>query len=84
MNRPYWVTVGLVMLHTREQAMVYLVASTVAAVLVFVGAIAETTYFHRFSLLAACETGAALGGLVLLLPVWLWRAIRWMDRHEGW
>ena len=59
MRRPIWVAAGLLMLRTREQAISYLVAASVGAVLVFVGTIVVLTFLVP-RVLAAFEPGAEI------------------------
>ena len=84
MKRPIWVALGLSMLQTREHAMSYLIAASVGAVLIFVGAIVVMPIFFGSTLLAAFETAASLGGLLGVAALWYWLSIRWMDKHGQW
>ena len=84
MKRPIWVEVGLFMLRTREQAISYLVAASVGAILVFVGTIVVSTLLLGSSFVSALVKAALLGGLLAVAALWYWLSIRWMDTHNRW
>ena len=84
MRRPIWVALGLFMLQTREQAVSYLIAASVGAVLIFVGAIVLMPITLGFSFVKALITGALLGGMLACAGLWYWLSIRWMDTHGQW
>jgi len=84
MRKPIWVRLGLFMLQTREQAVSYLVAASVGAVLVFVATIPVMVIIRGAPLLIALGAAVTLGGLLALAATWYWLSIRWMDKHGGW
>lgn len=84
MKRPIWVEVGLFMLRTREQAISYLVAASVGAILVFVGTIVVLTILLGSPLVYALVRAGLLGGLLAVAALWYWLSIRWMDTHNRW
>ena len=84
MNRPIWVEVGLFMLRTREQAISYLVAASVGAVLAFIGTIIVLTILLGSPLVYALVRAALLGGMLAVAALWYWLSIRWMDTHNRW
>ena len=84
MKRPIWVALGLFMLRTREQAVNYLVAASVGAVLVFVATPAVSMIVLGFPLLHALGAAVLLGGMLAVAALWYWLSIRWMDTHDRW
>lgn len=72
------------MLRTREQAISYVVAASVGAVLVFVGTIVVLTFLVGSSLIYALVRALLLGGMLALAALWYWLSIRWMDTHDRW
>ena len=72
------------MLRTREQAISYLVAASVGAVLVFVGTIVVLTILLDSPFLDALVKAALLGGMLGAAALWYWLSIRWMDTHNRW
>ena len=84
MRKPVWVQLGLFMLRTREQAVSYLVAASVGAVLVFVGTIAVMTMVVGTPILNALGMAALVGGMLAVAALWYGLAIRWMDLHDQW
>lgn len=84
MKRPIWVSLALSMLHTREQAVAYLIAALIGAVAVIVVTIVVMPIFFEWTLLVAIESAAGLGCLFALAGLWYWLSIRWMDKHGQW
>ena len=72
------------MLRTREQAISYLVAASVGAVLVFVGTIVVLTILLGSPLVYALIKAALLGGMLAVAALWYGLSIRWMDTHNRW
>jgi len=72
------------MLRTREQAVAYLVASSVGSVLVFVGTMALMPIFLGSPLLHALVRAAELAGILAAWAALYWLSIRWMDKHGRW
>ena len=84
MKRPIWVAIGLFMLETREQAMMYLVASAVGSVLVFVGTMVVMPVFFGFPHLRTVVGASLLGAILAAWAGLYWLSIRWMDKHGSW
>jgi len=72
------------MLRTREQAISYLVAASVGAVLVFVGTIVVLTFLLGSPIVYALVRAVILGGMLALAALWYWLSIKWMDAHDRW
>lgn len=68
------------MLRTREQAVSYLLAAAVGAVLVFVGTIIVGRIVLGYSLLYAVGAAALLGGMLGVAALWYWLSI--LDGHS--
>jgi hypothetical protein len=81
---PAWVRIGLLGIRTRAQAIGWLVASAVGAVLLGGLVAVAMAVALGFGLFASTAAGVASAAVLSLATLWYWLAVRWMDTNDGW
>ncbi|MCP8900361.1 hypothetical protein [Gilvimarinus xylanilyticus] len=68
-DMPWWAYIGLTGIRSRDAAIQQLIVLLMVSFVIVV---------------ASAVSGNYLAGLVFLLPVWQWTAMKWADKHSAW